>query len=281
MLVLKTVATLREQMAHWRREGKRSALVPTMGFLHEGHLTLVDHARQHADVVVLSIFVNPLQFGPQEDLATYPRDLERDGQLARARGVDLVFAPSNAEIYPQERPAVSLVAPGLTDRLCGRFRPGHFEGVLTVVAKLFNLVQPDVAVFGQKDFQQSVLIRRMTADLDFPIRIEVAPIMREPDGLAMSSRNVYLSPEQRAQASALSRGLQAGQAAFAAGQRSAEQIRGAAQAVLDREPDVSVQYLELVTPDRLADVTAASAGDVLAVAAFVGRTRLIDNVILT
>jgi pantoate--beta-alanine ligase len=280
MLVLKTAATLREQMARWRREGKRCALVPTMGFLHEGHLTLVDHARRHADIVVLSIFVNPLQFGPQEDLATYPRDLERDEQLARARGVDLIFAPSQAEVYPHERPDVSLIAPGLTDRLCGRFRPGHFEGVLTVVAKLFNLVQPDVAVFGQKDFQQSVLIRRMTADLDFPIRIEVAPIVREHDGLAMSSRNVYLSPEQRRQASALSRGLQAGQAAFAAGQRNAEQIRGAAQAVLDRETDMRVQYLELVTPDRLAAVTVASTGDVLAVAAFVGRTRLIDNVIL-
>ena len=280
MLVVKTIAALREQLSAWRARQQRCALVPTMGFLHEGHLALVDRARTQAEAVVLSIFVNPLQFGPQEDLATYPRDLERDLELARARGVDLVFAPAASELYPHDRPDISLIAPQLTDRLCGRFRPGHFEGVLTVVAKLFNLVQPDVAVFGQKDFQQSVLIKRMVADLDFPIRIDVAPIVREPDGLALSSRNVYLSADQRRQATALSRGLQAGLAAFAGGERKGERIRAAATSVLEREPDVRVQYLELVTADRLAEVDQVTEGNVLAVAAFVGRTRLIDNIIL-
>jgi len=278
--VLTDIATLRQEIAQQRASGLRCALVPTMGYLHEGHLTLVDHARALADVTVLSIFVNPLQFGPQEDLATYPRDLDRDVSLAEHRGVDLVFAPLAAELYPHSRPDIMLAAPTLTDRLCGRFRPGHFEGVLTVVAKLFNIVQPDVAVFGQKDFQQSVLIRRMIEDLNFPVRLEVAPIIREPDGLALSSRNVYLSDDQRRAATSLQRGLQAGQAAFRRGVNDAADILAAAREPLSAHAEVQVQYLELVKAQRLEPVTAAEAGNVLAVAAFVGRTRLIDNLIL-
>jgi pantoate--beta-alanine ligase len=280
MRVLNTSAALREQLGTLRDQRKTLALVPTMGFLHEGHLSLIDYARAGADVVIMSVFVNPLQFGPREDLATYPRDLERDLTLAEARGVDLVFAPATAEMYPHERPQVTLVAPSLTDRLCGRFRPGHFEGVLTVVAKLFHIVQPDLAVFGQKDFQQSVLIRCMTSDLDFPIRIEVAPIVRERDGLALSSRNVYLTADQRAAAPALYRALQAGQAAFQRGERAATRIRSAAQQVLQSQPAIQVQYLELIEAERLNPVEQARQGNVLAVAALLGSTRLIDNIML-
>jgi pantoate--beta-alanine ligase len=188
--IVSTRAELQAALHAARARAHRIALVPTMGYLHEGHLTLADAARQHGDVVVMSIYVNPLQFGPSEDLARYPRDLERDAQLARARGVDIIFAPSDQEMY-DGRPAVTVHAAELSDRLCGKFRPGHFEGVLTVVAKLFNIVQPNVAVFGQKDFQQWVLIRRMVKDLSFDLEIVVAPIVREADGLALSSRNVY------------------------------------------------------------------------------------------
>jgi pantoate--beta-alanine ligase len=230
MRVLNTSAALREQLGTLRDQRKTLALVPTMGFLHEGHLSLIDYAR--------------------------------------------------AEMYPHERPQVTLVAPSLTDRLCGRFRPGHFEGVLTVVAKLFHIVQPDLAVFGQKDFQQSVLIRCMTSDLDFPIRIEVAPIVRERDGLALSSRNVYLTADQRAAAPALYRALQAGQAAFQRGERAATRIRSAAQQVLQSQPAIQVQYLELIEAERLNPVEQARQGNVLAVAALLGSTRLIDNIML-
>ena len=275
----KTIAGLRAALQPLRARAERIALVPTMGFLHEGQLTLIDRARAAADHVVLSLFVNPLQFGPSEDLATYPRDFVRDAALAEQRGAHIIFAPSDEEMYPI-RPETLITAPGLADRLCGHYRPGHFEGVLTVVAKLFNIVQPDVAVFGQKDFQQSVLVRRMVADLNLPLAIEVAPIVREEDGLALSSRNVYLSPEQRRPALALSRALRASELAFARGERSSDTLLTEAKNVLSAAPGVRVQYLELVDPDTLAGVQTARAGNVLAIAAFVGKTRLIDNVIL-
>ena len=281
MLRVNTIADVREQIASRRASGQRIALVPTMGFLHEGHLSLVDHARKHAQCVVMSVFVNPLQFGPSEDLATYPRDLERDAALAQSRGTDILFVPAAEEMYPQQRPAITMVAPTLSDRLCGKHRPGHFEGVLTVVAKLFNIMQPDVSVFGQKDFQQSVVIRRMVRDFDFPIEIAVAPIVREADGLAMSSRNVYLSPDERRAAATLNRALREGQSAFAAGQRNPTLILDRVNAVIGGEPAVGLQYLELVEPDNLQRPGMAEPGHVLAIAAFVGRTRLIDNVILS
>lgn len=276
-----SIAGLRRDLAPRRSRGQRIGLVPTMGFLHRGHLSLVQRARAHADFVVMSIFVNPLQFGPTEDLAKYPRDVARDSRLAEEQGVDLLFLPTEGEIYPSAAPATRVVAPELTDRLCGRFRPGHFEGVLTVVAKLFNIVQPDVAVFGQKDFQQSLLIRRMVRDLDFPIEIEVSPIVREPDGLAMSSRNVYLDADQRRAASKLSRALGKAQQVFAQGERTTAALLGAAMNTLQGESLVRVQYLEIVHPDSLQSVEPAEPGHVIAIAAHVGSTRLIDNLVLT
>jgi pantoate--beta-alanine ligase len=276
-----SIAVLRRELALLRSRGQRIGFVPTMGFLHQGHLSLVERARAHSDLVVMSIFVNPLQFGPKEDLATYPRDFERDSRLAEEQGVDLLFVPTDGEMYPSTRPQITLVAPELTDRLCGHFRPGHFEGVLTVVAKLFNIVQPDVAVFGQKDYQQSMLIRRMVRDLDMPIDIQVAPIVREPDGLALSSRNVYLDADSRRAALTLNRALGAAADTFRNGERTVAALLAAAYAVLEPETAVRVQYLEIVNPDNLAPVESASAGDVAAIAAFVGRTRLIDNAILS
>jgi pantoate--beta-alanine ligase len=229
----------------------RVALVPTMGYLHEGHLTLVDRARELADLVVLSIFVNPLQFGPGEDLDRYPRDLDRDVALAAARGVDLVFAPDATEVYPGGDPAVQIVPLRLADRLC-----------------------------GQKDYQQAVLVRRMVEDLDLPVRIEVAPIVREPDGLAMSSRNVYLDPEERERARAIPRGLDLAARAFRAGETDPRRLVEIVRDELAAVPGIRPQYVELVHPESLEPVDVANPGDVLAIAAFVGGTRLIDNVIL-
>ena len=258
----------------------RVAFVPTMGALHEGHLRLIERARSHADTVVLSVFVNPLQFGPSEDFSSYPRDLERDAELAGSRGADLLFAPAVEEMYPEGEAKVIVTAPAMAQHLCGRYRPGHFDGVLTVVARLFNVVTPDVAVFGQKDYQQAVLIRRMIRDLGFPVRIEVAPIVREADGLAMSSRNAYLSDEERKHAVALSRGLRTAAQQFGAGERNAAVLRRTVRDVLDAEGGIDVQYVELVEPETLESLQSAEEGSVIAVAAFVGATRLIDNLIL-
>jgi pantoate--beta-alanine ligase len=280
MRVVRTRAEVRAATAAARQGGHRVALVPTMGYLHEGHMSLVDRARARAGWVALSIFVNPLQFGPTEDLDRYPRDLERDLAMAEARGADLVFAPSAAEMYPGGEPRVSVVAdPSLEDRLCGAARPGHFRGVLTVVAKLFGVFAPDVAVFGQKDLQQALLVRRMVADLDMPVEVDVAPIVREPDGLAMSSRNVYLSPEERARALALPRAVEAVRSLFAAGETDGGVLRDAARSTL-AVPGVRVEYAEIVDPATLAPVEHVFPGTVCAVAARVGSTRLIDNGIL-
>jgi pantoate--beta-alanine ligase len=274
------IAELRRVLADARGRGARIGFVPTMGYLHEGHLTLCDVARQHTDCVVLSVFVNPLQFGNGEDLDRYPRAVERDAERAAGRGVDVFFAPDTAEMYPAGRPAVRIGAPLLADRLCGAYRPGHFEGVLTVVALLFNIVGPDVAVFGQKDLQQAVLIRRMVQDLAFPIDVRIAPIVREADGLAMSSRNVYLDAAQRTAARALGRALRAAQDAFSGGATDVAALRAAARSILDREAGVSVQYVELVDVATLDTPAHARPGDAIAVAAHVGSTRLIDNRLL-
>ena len=271
------------ELRAWRRaqreQGRRVGLVPTMGALHEGHLTLVDEARRLADAVVMSVFVNPLQFGPAEDLSRYPRNLERDRALARERGVDLLFAPAAETMYP---PGSEVrVVPGATaDRWEGAVRPGHFAGVLTIVAKLFHLVEPDVACFGQKDIQQATLVRRMIEDLDWPVRLAVVPIAREPDGLARSSRNVYLSPADRAQALGLSRALGAARAAWLTGERSAERLAARMRAELAVYPGVAVDYISIAEPDRLEPVETAEPGTVVAIAATVGTTRLIDNLLL-
>ncbi|HEX2206231.1 MAG TPA: pantoate--beta-alanine ligase [Longimicrobium sp.] len=279
MRLVHTIGEVRRAVREARMGGGTVALVPTMGYLHEGHLSLVDRARERADFVAMSIFVNPLQFGPSEDLARYPRDLQRDLQMARGRGVDLVFAPGVEEMYPLGEPQVSVVPGVLAERMEGEVRPGHFRGVLTVVAKLFGIFQPDVAVFGQKDFQQAALIRRMALDLDQGVRVEVAPIVREPDGLAMSSRNVYLSGEERERARALSRGLERSRALFAAGERDAEALRASLWNAIS-VPGVEPGYAEVVHPLTLEPVAQASPGTVLLVAARVGRTRLIDNAVL-
>jgi pantoate--beta-alanine ligase len=274
-----TIGEVRGAVREVRAGGGTVALVPTMGFLHEGHMSLVDRARELADWVAMSIFVNPMQFGPKEDLAKYPRDLERDLEMARARGVDLVFAPEVEEMYPHGEPQVSVVPGALAERMEGAIRPGHFRGVLTVVAKLFGIFQPDVAVFGQKDFQQAALIRRMALDLDQGVRVEVAQTVREPDGLAMSSRNVYLSEEERERARALSRGLERSRALFAAGERDAEALRASLWSAMS-VPGVEPGYAEVVDPLTLEPVAQAAPGAVLLVAARVGRTRLIDNAVL-
>jgi pantoate--beta-alanine ligase len=263
------------------RAGSRTlALVPTMGYLHEGHLRLVDEARQRADAVALTLFVNPLQFGPGEDLDRYPRDEARDLRLAGQRGVDLVFAPPGEVVYPHGEPVVRVTPGALGERLCGRFRPGHFAGVLTVVAKLFGLFRPSVAVFGRKDYQQAVLIRRMNAELDLGVTIHVGPLVREHDGLALSSRNAYLSEAERRDAAGLFRALDAADLAFRQGERSRERLLDRAREELARSPRLEVQYLELVDPESLDPLPEARTGAVLAVAAHCGPSRLIDNLVL-
>jgi pantoate--beta-alanine ligase len=274
-----TVADVRRAVGAAHRAGARVGFVPTMGFLHEGHLRLVDAARRASDFVVMSIFVNPLQFAPTEDLARYPRDPGGDAAKAAARGVDLLFTPAVDEMYAANR-AVSLTATGLDRRWEGEIRPGHFAGMLTVVCKLFNVVQPDVAVFGQKDFQQAALVQAMVRDLDVPVEIVVAPIVREADGLAMSSRNVYLSPDERRRALSLSRALGAMTDAFDRGERSADALVAAGRRVLDAERDVRVDYLAVVSPSTLEPVARAEAGAAVLLAARVGATRLLDNAVL-
>ena len=247
----------------------------TMGFLHEGHLSLVDRARGLADCVVLSIFVNPAQFGPDEDYEEYPRDLERDLTRAAERGVDAVFAPPVEEMYPE--PQSIWVEPGeLAERLCGLRRPGHFRGVLTVVAKLFGIVDPDVSVFGRKDYQQSLLVRRMVKELGLGVRIETGSIVRDPDGVALSSRNAQLSPSEREAARSLSAALRRARREFAAGTDVGEALERLARETIEGA-GAAVEYARVVSPDDLAPVRVAGPESVCAVAARVGRTRLIDN----
>lgn len=279
MRTVERLADMRSVTAQARTTGARIGFVPTMGFLHEGHLRLVDEARRAADFVVMSIFVNPLQFGPTEDFSLYPRDPAGDAAKAASRGVDVLFTPHASELYPGERGVV--VAPlGPAERWEGEIRPGHFTGVLTVVAKLFNIVQPDVAVFGQKDIQQSTLVCAMVRDLDIPVEIRVAPTAREPDGLALSSRNSYLGPAERQHATVLSRALRAMAGAFDAGELEAASLYRVGARVFADEPAARLDYLAIVDPLRLAPVAAAEPGTIIAVAARVGPTRLIDNVIL-
>lgn len=273
--------TVPAEMHAWsraaRKRGHRVGFVPTMGFLHEGHLRLVDRAKQRTDRIVLSIFVNPLQFGAGEDYTTYPRDLARDRTLAAERGVDCLFVPDTDSMYPGT-PLVRFHAGPMAETLEGAARPGHFDGVLTVVAKLFHLVEPDIAVFGRKDFQQAMLVRRMVADLDFALEIDVAPTVRELDGLALSSRNSYLSADERRAALALSRALRAVEQAWRGGQADPAVLARRGMEVL-RAPGVVPEYVALVGED-LRPVSRADARTVVALAAAVGRARLIDNVML-
>jgi pantoate--beta-alanine ligase len=274
-----TIPDLRAWLAEARLTGQRIGLVPTMGALHEGHLSLIDEARRRADALVLTVFVNPLQFGPNEDFQRYPRDLARDAELARKRQVSVLFAPTVETMYP---PGSEIrVVPGPTAAgLEGAVRPGHFAGVLTVVTKLFHLVEPDVAVFGQKDIQQAVLIRQLVRDLDFQLELVIAPTVREADGLALSSRNAYLTPEQRQQALALSTALRAADQAWRGGERDGPRLVQVMEEQIRRVPELAPDYVAAVDGERLAPVTLAEAGTILTVAGRLGQTRLLDNHVL-
>ena len=277
MHVLANPSEMRAWSRAERARGRRIGFVPTMGFLHEGHLRLVDRARERTDRVVMSIFVNPLQFGAGEDFTTYPRDVERDKKLASERGVECLFLPDAKAIYPAD-PLVRLHPGPMADGLEGAARPGHFAGVLTVVAKLFHLVEPDIAVFGRKDFQQAMLVRRMVDDLNFALEVDVAPTVRELDGLALSSRNAYLQGDERRAALALSRALRAVEQAWRGGEADPGPLARRGLDVL-RAPGVAPEYLALVD-EQMRPVARVDARTVVLVAAKVGKTRLIDNVVL-
>ena len=281
--VMERIANITEMQAlsrAMRLRGARHGLVPTMGALHEGHLSLVRAAKAKADFVVTSIFVNPTQFGPNEDYAKYPRNFERDCVLLEREGVDVVFAPSVEEMYPAGRSTTWVEVEGLSERLCGKSRPGHFRGVTTVVAKLFDIVAPDVAFFGQKDAAQVANIRRMVRDLNMPVMLEVCPIVREADGLALSSRNAYLSPDERKKALVLYHSLNRAREVFEGGERNSEALVTAAKREFAREPAVRLDYFEIVDPDSLEPEPRITKPTLVAVAAFVGKTRLIDNIVL-
>lgn len=278
MQICRTTNEVQEARRSLQRGG-RLGLVPTMGALHEGHLSLVRAARAQCAAVAATIFVNPTQFGPNEDFARYPRSFERDCELLAKEKVDLVFAPPVEEMYPPGA-LTWVTVDGMSDRLCGQSRPGHFRGVTTIVAKLFHVVEPDVAFFGQKDAAQVVIIRRMVRDLKLPVEIAVCPIVREADGLAMSSRNTYLSPEQRQDALVLLRSLSETQRVFDSGERRAEKLVQAARLVFSQTPSVQLEYFEIVDPETLDPTEEISTPVLAAVAARVGSTRLIDNLIL-
>jgi pantoate--beta-alanine ligase len=279
MKICKTIDDMRAVSRTARHAGQRLGFVPTMGALHEGHLSLIHAAKATCDVVAVSIFVNPLQFAPNEDLAKYPRTLKRDRELLEKEAVHILFAPTLDEMYPAG--AVTYVTvEGLSEKLCGRSRPGHFRGVTTVVAKLFHIVEPAVAFLGQKDAAQATIIRRMVRDLNLPVEILVCPIVREPDGLAMSSRNAYLNPQERKSALVLHRSLTDVRNRFDQGEQNAATLIEAGRQVLAEEPAVRLDYLEIVDPLTLDPMRELTSNALVAVAGFVGNTRLIDNVLL-
>lgn len=280
MEIIKTVVQMRNWIAEQKKAGRLIGLVPTMGYLHEGHLSLARQARAENDAVVMSIFVNPLQFGPREDYATYPRNLEIDCRQAESAGVDVVFQPEPAEMYPQYPPLAIVEVKELTERLCGASRPGHFTGVATVVCKLFNIVHPHRAYFGQKDYQQVQVIKRMVTDLNIPVSIEMVPIKREADGLAMSSRNTYLSPREREEALCLYQALQICRKMFNSGLYKAPAILEAMKARILQEPSAVIDYVEICDAKTLAPVTEFKNPAVAVLAVYIGKTRLIDNLLL-
>ena len=280
MMVLDTIEALRQQLAIHRSAHERIGIVPTMGYLHDGHLSLVYQARQECDVVVLSIFVNPRQFGPQEDLDRYPRDRMRDICLSRKAGVDIVFIPTVDEMYPTGFQSEVRVD-GLTEKLCGESRPGHFNGVTTIVAKLFNIVGPERAYFGSKDYQQAIIVKKMVEDLNMPITIVSCPIIREKDGLAMSSRNSFLSSEERQTALVLSRSLQLAATCVAEGERDGKRLQSTVSAYISAYSNTHIDYVAVCDPDSLQAVETLSGDILVALAVRVGKTRLIDNTLVT
>lgn len=279
MKTINSLAEMQQTVFSLKRTGKRIAFVPTMGFLHEGHASLLREGRKQGDVLVLSIFVNPIQFGAGEDLDRYPRNLDGDCAIAAECGTDIIFTPTAAEMYPPGFQTAIRVKE-LALPLCGASRPGHFDGVATVVAKLFNLVQPDVALFGKKDFQQLAVIRRMTTDLSLPVEVVGMPIVREADGLAMSSRNAYLSPDQRQSALCLSRAIRLVREQFQAGERQVETLLATARETIQTETIAVIDYLEFRDANTLEPVTTAHDSTLMALAVKIGTTRLIDNTLL-
>lgn len=274
------IAKVREQVKAWKREGLTIGFVPTMGYLHEGHKSLIDAARRENDRVAVSIFVNPMQFGPKEDLASYPRDLEKDARLCEAAGVDLIFHPEPEEMYADG--FCSYVdMDGLTTELCGKSRPTHFRGVQTVVLKLFHIIMPDRAYFGQKDAQQLAVVKRMVKDLNVDTEIIGCPIVREADGLAKSSRNTYLNAQERQAALVLSRSLAAGKKLTDAGEKNAAAVIGAIKAEIEKEPLAKIDYVDIVDFETITPVERIGESTLVAIAVYIGKTRLIDNMIIT
>ncbi|PWK15559.1 pantoate--beta-alanine ligase [Tumebacillus permanentifrigoris] len=282
MIILHTIAEVRQYVHTHRMQGKTIGLVPTMGYLHEGHLSLVRQAKEQTDIAIMSIFVNPLQFGPNEDFDSYPRDLERDSQLAASAGIDAIFAPSVDTMYPagNGKSLTHVDVEVVTDTLCGAARPGHFRGVSTVVSKLFNIVLPDKAFFGLKDAQQVVVIQQMVRDLDIPVEIVPCAIVREPDGLAMSSRNVFLNDDQRSQALVLSRSLQMAAERVQQGERDAVALAAAVRATIEEQPLADIDYVQIVSMRDLSPLHTLDQPALLALAVRFGKTRLIDNIVL-
>jgi pantoate--beta-alanine ligase len=277
MIVVSSIAEMKSLSRGWRREGRLIGFVPTMGYLHEGHFSLVRESKRRTGATVVSIFVNPTQFGPNEDYQKYPRDLEQDSAFLRSAGVDALFYPDAAEVYPPGYRTFVEVE-GLQDRLCGRSRPGHFRGVATVVLKLFNIVAPDLAFFGAKDAQQVLIIRRMAADLDLDVEVVTCPLIREPDGLALSSRNAYLGPAERKAALVLSASLRWAEKAVEAGERDAGRLVAGVRRIIEAEPRARIDYVEAVSPETLEPVAEIGSEMLVALAVFIGATRLIDNV---
>lgn len=280
MQIVKTVEDVRRQVKVWREQGLSVGLVPTMGYLHEGHKSLIDRAVEQNDCVVVSVFVNPIQFGPTEDLATYPRDLEHDAAICEEAGADLIFHPQPEEMYYDDF-CTYIDMDSLTKGLCGKTRPTHFRGVCTVVGKLFHIVGPDRAYFGQKDAQQLAVIRRMVRDLNFPLQIVGCPIVREEDGLAKSSRNTYLSPEERKAAVILHKGLTKGEEMVKAGERDARKVKKAICDIIASEPLAKIDYVDIVDFDNIQEKEVLEGSVLAAVAVYIGKTRLIDNFIIT
>ncbi|MGZ4032557.1 MAG: pantoate--beta-alanine ligase [Tumebacillaceae bacterium] len=280
MIIFHTIAEIREFVRQKRSEGLTVGFVPTMGYLHDGHLSLLRAAKEQCDIAVMSIFVNPLQFGPNEDFAKYPRDLARDSELAKSAGLDALFAPSVEEMYPHGRSLTTVSVEEVTTGLCGASRPGHFTGVSTVVTKLFNIVQPDKAFFGLKDAQQVVVLQTTVNDLNIPVEIVPCPILREADGLAMSSRNVFLSAEEREQALVLNRSLQAAQELVAEGERNAQLIEKVVRELIEEQPLANIDYVQIVSMRHLEPLQSLEETALLALAVRFGTTRLIDNTVL-
>ena len=279
MKAYKSISSLIKKVREVKKQGYKIGLVPTMGFLHEGHMSLIREARKDTDYVIVSIFVNPAQFGPKEDFKRYPRAIKRDIMLCEKEGADIIFTPEAKEMYPKGY-ATYVNVEKITDKLCGASRPGHFQGVSTVVAKLFNITMPDIAYFGQKDAQQAIVIKRMAGDLNMSVEIKVMPIVREKDGLAMSSRNVYLNRKERSQARSIYKSLKSAKELFNDGERDSKKIINKIKQIINNQPDAKIDYAAIVDAKDIREIKKISGKALAAVAVKVGKTRLIDNIVL-